>query len=373
MNSDKILRNTFIFTLWTLIYFAWFRWFMLVNWDFNIFLAEHWQFIGHQWWYGGWVIKGSYYWLFVLSLFLCLPMWICGLCFFVSIPYSKYLEKAFWDSIYKRKTKAVQTRDTRIRIKKKKSYKEVRPRPLSGTPQIVASVPAAASTATPDWSVNAPEPTDLFMKEGAMKGIDSFSHREITDDFEGASPFETAENGRDSSLDLSEQPNLPVVEDFEKIMQSAGATLIKNAHLGAQTMDYIALAKDSIFYVLMDSEKGDWLADEERFNDEDPLWFSETSHRVSPITSLKKFEVAAKAKLDNLGLSLDSHIILVKTDGNIINAEDMQDTWKEMGVLVARSDLGMPEELPLFGETFPSELTAQEASDTQKINAIFNS
>ncbi len=70
MTISKIQRNTFIFTLWTFLYFLWFRWYMQLNWEFDIFRAEHWQFIANQWWYGGWIITGSYYWLYLLRLFL---------------------------------------------------------------------------------------------------------------------------------------------------------------------------------------------------------------------------------------------------------------------------------------------------------------
>ena len=106
----------------------------------------------------------------------------------------------------------------------------------------------------------------------------------------------------------------------------------------------------------MDSEPGDWLADEERFNDEDPLWFSESSHRVSPLTVLRRAADRLKTTLDQEGISLTSHILLVKTKGNIITAEDMKDVWKEMNVTVARTDVGMPEELPSFTDAFPTDV-----------------
>ena len=114
------------------------------------------------------------------------------------------------------------------------------------------------------------------------------------------------------------------------------------------------------------AEEGDWLADEERFNDEDPLWFSETSHRVSPITILKNFE----NELKQAGVKAQTHIILVKTAGNIINAEDMHDVWTQMNVLVARSGTGCPVELPSFTQTFPAQLEAPTEEDIQAIQEL---
>ena len=94
---------------------------MQLNWEFDIFRAEHWQFIANQWWYGGWIITGSYYWLFLLSLFLCLPVWILGMCWLLSINYTHIFEKFFWDLIYNHKTKKVQNPNKRVRVTRKKS------------------------------------------------------------------------------------------------------------------------------------------------------------------------------------------------------------------------------------------------------------
>ena len=95
MNFKNLLRDTFIFTLWTFLFFLWFHWFLLTNWDFDIFLGYHWQYIFQQWWYGGWVIQGSYYWIFVLSLFFAIPVWLLGFFFLASVNYTSLMEKLF--------------------------------------------------------------------------------------------------------------------------------------------------------------------------------------------------------------------------------------------------------------------------------------
>ena len=367
MDVKKIQRTTLIFTIWTFLYFLWFRWFMLTNWQFNIFLAQDWQLLYHKWWYEGWIIEGSYFWIFVISLFLFIPIWIWGFCFFLSRNYSHYMEKLFWDSIYKKKTKKVQQQNKNIRVKKKKSYKEVRPKALATTPQTVAPVqsdlqPADLMTETPSTTQK------LFMEEKMPAMENSFSSRELTDDFGGESPFaQDLTNFEMSVPDLNDEVK-PLNENLSEIMEKAGAVVFEKPVVDGNSVDYMAVAKGQIFFVLTDSEKGDWLADEERFNDEDPLWFSETSHRVSPITILKNFETAFKASLNDS--SYQTHIILVKTDGNIINAEDMLDVWRDMNVLVARSATGAPAELPSFGETFPSELDALDAEDIEKIQML---
>ena len=112
------------------------------------------------------------------------------------------------------------------------------------------------------------------------------------------------------------------------------------------------------------------LVDEERFNDEDPLWFSETAHRISPITTLKNFETSLQKKLSDANLDVKTQIILVKTNGNIINAEDMLSIWEQMNAWVARSSFGLPEELPSFTEVFPKDLAHPDEDVVEKVEAI---
>lgn len=79
----------------------------------------------------------------------------------------------------------------------------------------------------------------------------------------------------------------------------------------------------------------DWLADEERFNDEDPLWFSECSHMVSPVYELRAM---AERMADFRGV-MPHKILLVPHDIYIINAEDMEKEWDSLSVFVATENI----------------------------------
>ena len=350
MNFKNLLRGTFIFTFWTFLFFLWFHWFLLTNWDFDIFLGYHWQYIFQQWWYGGWVIQGSYYWIFVLSLFFAIPVWLMGFFFLASINYTQLMEKLFWDWIYQKKTKKVQEQSKKIRVRKKKSYKEIRPKPLTAM-MSAAQAPVASSV---------DQEPGFFMDASSRRASDEtphFSHRELPEDLASSSPFASAGNFPGGEQTMMVEPSIePLHEDLEAIMKKAGTQVQKAVHLGEDLIDYVAFGQKDAYLILLDSEPGDWLADEERFNDEDPLWFSESSHRVSPLTVLRRAADRLKTTLDQEGISLTSHILLVKTKGNIINAEDMKDVWKEMNVTVARTDVGMPEELPSFTDAFPTDV-----------------
>ena len=93
---------------------------------------------------------------------------------------------------------------------------------------------------------------------------------------------------------------------------------------------------------MLDREPGDWLADEERFNDEEPLWFSESSHRISPVRKIDLAKRALLDKLDNAEMSFIVDAFVVIQIGNIINAEDMFETWDDLDINVTRIDRGTP-------------------------------
>ena len=71
------------------------------------------------------------------------------------------------------------------------------------------------------------------------------------------------------------------------VLNQKGFDVIPSAIIKNTTIDYIGVSKNQLFLCLIDKEAGDWLADEEKFNDEEPLWFSESSHRISPVRKIE--------------------------------------------------------------------------------------
>ncbi len=81
------------------------------------------------------------------------------------------------------------------------------------------------------------------------------------------------------------------------------------------------------------SERGTWLADEEGYQNEAPLYFSESSHRTSPVFLMKLL----RSSLATLSEEKYETSILLVCNYPIINIEDMQEEWEEEGVWVAPS------------------------------------
>ena len=94
------------------------------------------------------------------------------------------------------------------------------------------------------------------------------------------------------------------------------------------------------------------------------MWFSESSHRISPVRKADLARTTLEEKLKDSDLSFDVVPFVIEQIGNIINAEDMFDIWKEMSVNVTRIDRGTPKEIPLFAKKL-------EESDGTVDKAVF--
>lgn len=142
----------------------------------------------------------------------------------------------------------------------------------------------------------------------------------------------------------SKLPNLAPApsEVFEKMLSRAGLEYIKDVTIGGEKVDFAALSKENIVFMNIDYEKGEWLADEDMIGTQAPLWFSETTHRVSPVYKLEKIREAAREILPDNLKNIDINPILVVSAGNIINADEMSSTWSEKQVFITRFAGGSP-------------------------------
>lgn len=75
----------------------------------------------------------------------------------------------------------------------------------------------------------------------------------------------------------------------------------------------------------------DELADEEKFNDELPLWFSESSHRVSPFTQVRVLASGFMEVMNALGESeVNDCLCVLVTNINIINYDDYAEVFENL-------------------------------------------
>lgn len=202
---------------------------------------------------------------------------------------------------------------------------------------------------------------DAAQKQSAQPRITTNNH----------TPSFLTQEAMETPLDEIQLPTITrLEEDLLGILQKAGYRVIQGPTIGSKQFDYLAADQEKILLCLTDTEKGDWLVDEERFGDEPPLWFSETAHRSSPIFEMADIVNSFAEKLQKRNLSYQIVPIFIEKAGNIINADEMDAVWKKLGVIVCRTDLGGPEELPGFAQSVPAVTEKISESDFKAIQDL---
>ena len=153
---------------------------------------------------------------------------------------------------------------------------------------------------------------------------------------------------------------------FEALQQK-NYDVISNITVKGTKIDFVGVSESEICLCLVDKEVGDWLADEEMFNGEEPLWFSESSHRVSPVCLLNNALPIIKDALDDGDFTQEVSAFVVIQSGNIINADDMFEVWDNMHIKVTRINRGSPKEIPLFSKTLEE---ADGSMDKQELGRL---
>lgn len=478
-----LIRIIVVGLLWSVFFMESIRVIMLRNWHFDILNMEHWQ-IAWDLWLNSWVISEPKEWAFVLIIISFIPLWFTGWIALSLISWSKLfwfiltLPWKLFKNLFYKPVKIITTNTGVTPIKKRRSYKEIRPRavrPLTAERSELAPLPisiptvspvlgtpkSSAARAVPSAQPASPAPKNfehaLFKFDDNFDDIDfdidSFdveskedkpsagknrSRRRDDDNDYDAPPRkerkETSrrdrdddrrENRRERDKDRRDRDDRrddrkeerPRDRDDDRrdnrrerdkdrrdeqredrnrgerkdraaptqistrqptgscmdIIKQKGYEVVSRVSIKNTVIDYVGISGDRICLCLLDREPGDWLADEERFNDEEPLWFSESSHRISPVRKIDLAKQALLDKLDNAEMNfvVDAYVII--QIGNIINAEDMFEIWDELNVNVTRIDRGTPKEIKLFARTLQEAEKDIPASKLDKVMKLIRS
>lgn len=178
---------------------------------------------------------------------------------------------------------------------------------------------------------------------------------------------------KDRNIQATQVPARQPSGSCMDIIKQKGYEVISRVTIKNTVIDYVGVSGDRICLCILDREPGDWLADEERFNDEEPLWFSESSHRISPVRKIDLAKQALLDKLDNAEMSFTVDAFVVVQIGNIINAEDMFEIWDDLNINVTRIDRGTPKEIKLFARTLAEAEKTIPASKLDKVMKLIRS
>ena len=333
-------RVCFIVFFWTIGYGYWFQHVMLRFWSFNPLSKQHWEYIWQQW-QRGWVLQTTGEWMFVFTLFIGIPVGLTGGAVLCAIPWMKWLKallafpvKLIANSAQKRKEEKTAARP---KVTKRKSYKQTRPpaiRASSGRIKHPEKAPENAEGAPAD-----PAPA------AATAQNDAPHHEAPASAHQAVPTFSSSSSGGSSVTD---------------VLRSAGYRLISDAKIAGKKIDFVGVAANHILLCLIDSESGDWLADEERFNDEEPLWFSESNHRISPVRVVLNARDALASVLSGAAQGMEIKPMVVIRQGTIINAEDMFEIWSGLNITVCRFEEGGPDEITPLQNTVSSVTAPDE-------------
>ena len=376
-----LIRILLVGIFWSILFLEGIRVIMLTNWHFDIFRVSHWVYAWNLW-LSGWVIDDPKEWAFIMIVITLIPVWLTGWGALSMIRWGKILNKFLQiplnilQTILEKPVKKITSTASVKAVKKKKSYKEVRPRSIrppmeentySLSPERKAAltgVPVKAQTKSLAPSVSQPQTSQpkefnhsLFKLDDNDDGFDfdlfeepSKPEPQKTETPEKESKSTDSKNKPANKVAKTEQPPRNNTNSTLEILKQKGYDVITGASIKNTPIDFIGVSKTQICLCLNDKEPGDWLADEERFNDEEPLWFSESSHRISPVRKIDIVRNVLKEKLASTNFSFEINAFVIEQIGNIINAEDMFEIWNNMNINVTRIDRGTPKEIKLFSK-----------------------
>ena len=391
-----LLRILIVGLLWSIFFIEGIRVIMLTNWHFDILRSTHWL---HAWnlWASGWVIDEPKEWAFILIVLSMTPAWITVWAALSSIKWEKLLTKTlesiigFLLDIINKMLKNYRDKASVKVVKKKKANKDAKSgfgnysikKPLSSVDEEKLAALSGAPIRKKHKTTPKPQPItqnsepkefshslfnmdndddiidfDLFEESAAKEDEEVVvsdpekqetptKNNKKTEKQSNSNPQQTNNSKKDTQNNKPQNKNFGTNSTFE-VLKQKGYDIISGATIKNTFIDFIGISKNQICLCVNDKEPGDWLADEERFNDEEPLWFSESSHRISPVRKVAVAKTALEEKLKNADFSFNVTPFVVEQIGNIINAEDMLDIWRDLNINVTRIDNGSPKDIPLF-------------------------
>lgn len=188
--------------------------------------------------------------------------------------------------------------------------------------------------------VNESEPTAVF--PFATQPTAKSEPIDLASRFSSAAGADESPTISDEEFDKILSIELPEVEYEPLTPNQVAQTLSLNIMWKVDESHYLFRSGGQLFLGGLFDKKGDWLADEEPFGDEKPLWFSSASHCESPVSVLLRHckDISRRHSLNIMPL-------LICGEGcSIINEDDMITDWQKLNVCVCRVSAAVGSELP---------------------------
>ncbi len=418
-----ILKTLFIGCLWSIVFIDGIRVVLLVNWHFDIFFKEHWALLSYKWNSGVPMSRSELG--FLLIVVSAIPLWLAGWVGLCLVKWGRFIKQVFFSPLYLYRKLTLKTKPPVVvkkisineEVKAVKKTPVIKKVPLKRPPlpsatllqsninnNLTSSRPSASPYIAGKKNQDAPIDHALFNFDDDDFDLDfDFEKKEKPEAVEESIPSaliadepnvidvkaEKADTSKPRSEERQQQNNKnrppksenhpapsPIKESHTPVLDvlnQKGYDVIPSAIIKNTKIDYVAVSKNQLILCLIDKEVGDWLADEEKFNDEEPLWFSESSHRISPVRKVDVARDILKTKLAVTDMKYEIVAYVIIQAGNIINAEDMFEIWSNMNINVTRINRGSPKEIRLFSKTIDSCDGKTDSSNLEKLKKLIRS
>ena len=330
--------------MWSTVFLTLWRSTIYEIWGFDAAFNKHWIFLW-QMWQDGWVIDTVSEWLFFLAIFLFIPLWLLGWLAFAQIKWGAMILKAL---------KRAYTRLRRVHkkyfeqkvlvITRKKSYRRIRPPALTYVMPTAGKFKKKKKRKDGKDDAKMREKIDVLSgKKGSKKKKkkpDLMADMSAFDDMNEMPDFMNEDKGAPEPDDIEAAYNLrrndkapawdttpeekpepePItaeerdsmlskaMDEAKELIKANGFEIIENVAAGDVNIGIVGISGDTLLACMVDRDEGDWLADEERFNDEAPLWFSEKTHRVSPVKLLSDATRAIQERCSGLNFPMNPRL-----------------------------------------------------------------
>jgi len=298
-------------------------WFLNVNYRFDLFRAEHWQYIWDQW-NSGWAIKTIHEFILVATLLLCVPVWLIGavLTLFINTKaVVSYIKRKYGEYKQRKMVKKA------IADGKKPKKPEVK-----------------SGAIDQKLAVNSNEAKHAFNKKiGAMAVVVKKMKKKAP-----LKALEINQTAPRKAASPAVAPVPPPVEkpkdiardeafdEIGKVLYETGAGMYSKAKFNGNVTDFLVMAADKIGICIMGPDENELVADEDGFGDMAPVWFSEVTQMVSPVYVATKVAAFLKEKGAVYGVGENIKVVpfVVMWRGDVLNYDSMLDVWHEQGVEV---------------------------------------
>lgn len=156
-----------------------------------------------------------------------------------------------------------------------------------------------------------------------------------------------------------------------ELLQRQGRLYGRHRMCGERACNFdIAFMGNRLFVIVYGDAVGTWLAEEDTFGESPPLWFSETTHRTSPVNQAQRFRDFIQQSIPAVTVVA---MVVLGPKVYILNEDEMLTLWKEKCLVhVAQTRQDPESQIPSLHDCLSSLPEADAEPSAQAVEALQN-